>query len=572
MQPYCHQVLQRKYALDTERGLPGNRLRHAILERVAQGLAQTESRPEQWVPRFKQALEQGFIPAGRILYGAGRPEADRYTLINCFVQPLAASEHGLTKALEQAATTLQAGGGVGYDFSPMTPEAGERQGPGVLEALSRCNRLSDQLTGPRHRQGAQMGVLRVDHPDVLRFIQAKREVDQLTHFNISVGVTDEFMLALRNGKRFALRHAIPPRLRTAGKEEKQGDQWVYQWVDPETIWQALIRNSYENAEPGVLFLDTLQRENNLQWLETLVATNPCGEQPLPAFGACCLGSIDVTHFVRAPFSQQADLDIEQLRFVTQMSVRMLDNVLDVSHWPLPEQQQEAMAKRRIGLGITGLGDALAMLGLLYDTQWARDRAEAIMTLIRDAAYQASVSLAQEKGAFPLFNAHYYMQSDFIQRLPESLQDEIRQHGLRNSHILSIAPAGSISIAMADNVSNGIEPIFQTHYKRKQRQEDGGGEVWIEDHAYRLFRAMHRHSNALPRGFVAAEQISPIDHVDMVATLSPLVDSAISKTINVPEQYPLEKFQNLYRYAWQLGVKGITVYRAGSSRGYVLASK
>src|SRR5450830_203979 len=424
------------------------------------------------------------------------------------------------------------------------------------------------------RRGAQMGMLRCDHPDIEEFIHAK-DTGDLKNFNISVGISDAFMEAVQKNTEFTLIHRAEPG--TAQKEAgayqvKDSGLWIYRKLQARELWDQIMRSTYDHAEPGVLFLDHINRDNNLSYCETIASTNPCAEQPLPPYGCCCLGSIDLTRFVKHPFEKSACFDKTAFAEVARVATRMLDNVLDVTVWPLPQQQEEARSKRRVGLGYTGLGDALVMLNLRYDTQEARDMARDISELMRDTAYDASVDLAQERGAFPLFNADLYLTGQrFASRLPPALKERVRTHGLRNSHLLSIAPTGTISLAFADNASNGIEPPYSWTYQRKKRMPDDTHKTYdVEDHAWRLYRHLGSDVEHLPPSFVTALEISALDHMRMVAAIAPFVDSAISKTVNVPENYPYDQFENLYLEAWKSGLKGITTYRPNSVLGSVLS--
>ncbi len=574
------EVLLEKYAKGEEQDIL------QVNRRVAHALAAVEA-PEQrthWEGRFLQALQQGFLPAGRIQSAAGTELTA--TLINCFVQPVGDSiaqddegHPGIYVALMEAAETMRRGGGVGYDFSRIRPRGAwvgstQSSASGPVSYMRVFDRSCETVESAGSRRGAQMGVLRCDHPDIEEFIHAKDSGD-LRNFNISVGVTDAFMQAVVNdGEVELVHHAEPGTAQKAegAYEAKDRHLWVYRKLRARDLWEQIMRSTYDHAEPGVLFIDTINRDNNLSYCETIASTNPCAEQPLPPYGCCCLGSIDLTRFVREPFEEKTHFDFAGFADLCKTATRMLDNVLDVTVWPLPQQEQEMRNKRRVGLGYTGLGDALVMLGLRYDTQEARDMAQRISEVMRDAAYEASCELARERGPFPLFNADLYLSSPrFASRLPAALKDRIRQHGLRNSHLLSIAPTGTISLAFADNASNGIEPAFSWHYTRKKRMPDGSvKEYAVEDHAWRLYRHLKGVDAPLTAAFVTALEMSAQAHAAMVAAVAPMIDTAISKTVNVPADYPYADFQDLYLQAWQSGLKGLATYRPNAILGSVLS--
>ena len=527
--------------------------------RVAQAIAQAESgERDQWTARFTALLDDfRFLPGGRILAGAG--SGHRVTLFNCFVMGTIEDdlEH-IFEALKEGALTLQQGGGVGYDFSPLRPAGTVAQATGSIASgpvsfMPIWDAMCATMLSTGARRGAMMATLRCDHPDIEVFVDAKRDPAALRHFNLSVLVSDALMAAVANDADWPL---VFPGL------------GVTRTLKARALWQRILRAAYDTAEPGVLFVDTINRENTLADSETLAATNPCGEIPLPPYGACDLGSLNLTAFVIAPFTADARLDLDALAAAAQLAVRFLDDVIDVSRYPLPAQAEQAHLKRRIGLGITGLADALVLLGLRYDSTAGRQLAEQAMQAVRDAAYRASIELAREKGAFPAFTRDAFLASGFARRLPPAIREAIAEQGLRNSHVLAIAPAGTISL-LANNCSSGIEPIFAAAAERRVLQADGCYRTHsVTDYAMQLWQ--QRGGSGAPPAFVEARQLEPLAHLSMQAALQPYVDNAISKTINVAADLPFERFADLYRQAHALGLKGCTVFRPNPVTGAILS--
>ena len=582
LQPISMDVLREKYLK------PGETTVQELYQRVARALASVEA-PDlrgKYEALFLANLQAGAIGAGRIMSAAGTDI--QATLINCFVQPVGdciqgvddGGFPGIYEALREAAETMRRGGGVGYDFSRIRPKGAQVKATASM-ASGPCSYMNvfDQscstVESAGARRGAQMGVLRIDHPDVLEFITAKRTPGRWNNFNVSVGVSDEFIHAVENNAAWELVHKAQPgaALLAQGARQRADGLWVYSTVPARELWDTIMKSAYDFAEPGILFLGRINEDNNLHYCEEIAATNPCGEQPLPSYGCCDLGPIILTRFVRHPFGfgGVAAFDFEAFAQAVALQVRALDNVLDVTYWPLPQQRDEAMAKRRIGVGFTGMGNTLAMLCLRYDLPEGRAMAARIAECMRDAAYAASVDLAREKGAFPKFQADpYLLEGTFASRLPDALKAAIREHGIRNSHLLSIAPTGTVSVAFADNASNGIEPPFSWMYKRKKRESDGSTtEYAVEDHAWRLYRELGGDVNALPDYFVSALAMSAQDHIAMMEAVQPFVDTAISKTVNIPADYPYDDFKDLYLQAWRARLKGLATYRPNTILGSVL---
>jgi ribonucleoside-diphosphate reductase alpha chain len=562
-----------------------------VFIRVSRALASVEHHTEQDKMQrlFLANLRRGAIGAGRIMHAAGT--GLQSTLLNCFVLPIGDCDQGadrdglpgIAEALRESAETLRQGGGVGVDFSRIRPRGAEAdstsaRASGPCEAIDLFDRSCADIESGRARRGAQMGVLRIDHPDVIEFITAKKNPGRWRNFNVSVAISDQFMDAIGRDAPWPLIHRARPGMAAvgAGARQRQEDGlWVYQTVSARGILELLTETAYDTAEPGVLFIDTINKSNNLRYCESIESTNPCGEQPLPPYGSCDLGPLILPKFVINPFGKhgQPALNFAELSNAVGLQVRMLDNALDLTTWPLQRQRQEALSKRRIGVGFTGLGDALIMLGLRYDRREARTMAEKIARHMRDAAYNASIALAQEKGAFPMFDpARYLAEGTFASKLPQSLKRKIAKFGIRNSHLLSIAPAGTVSLAFADNTSNGIEPAYGWTYMRRKRNCDCSYTTYeVENYAWRLYQSLFGPTDDLPEFFLSALEITPTAQLQMMTAVQKQIDSAISKTMHLPEQYPVKKVQALYMQAWKAGLKGLTVYRAHPGLDRILVS-
>ncbi|GGC08748.1 hypothetical protein GCM10011352_38880 [Marinobacterium zhoushanense] len=584
--PVSYTLWRDKYRFVDDQGVAEDSI-DASWQRVARALARAESRERRrWAGRFHALLADfTFLPGGRILAGAG--SGRRVTLFNCFVMGrLDDSIDGIFSALREGALTMHQGGGVGYDFSTLRP-AGSRAeetgsiASGPLSFMQVWDSMCATLLSTGARRGAMMATLRCDHPDIEAFIDAKRDPARLRHFNLSVLVSDGFMRALRQDEAwpllFPLQALSPGEADGAQVIERQLPGYdrpvpckVWRWVSARALWQRMMRAAYDYAEPGVLFIDRINAENNLYWQERISATNPCGEIPLPPYGACNLGSLNLVRFIDSPFSRAARLDFDALAKSAALAVRMLDNVISVSRFPLPVQRQQARASRRIGLGLTGLADALIMLGLGYDSPQARDLAVQAMRTICLGAYRASVELAQARGSFPLFQREHYLNAPFITRLPADIRDGIAESGIRNSHLCAIAPAGTISL-LANNISSGLEPVYAFTQQRRILQADGAYRAWeLSDYALALWRQQYG-DRPLSPAFVESAELAPQAHLQMQAALQPFVDSAISKTINVPQGYGYDVFEAIYREAYRLGLKGCTAFRPNAITGSILAA-
>jgi ribonucleoside-diphosphate reductase alpha chain len=555
--PIAEQIWDMKYRLKAADGTPLDVTVEDTWRRIARALAAVEADPAAWEQRFYDALDGfKFLPAGRITAGAGTERS--VTLFNCFVMgTIPDSMAGVFEMLKEAALTMQQGGGIGYDFSTIRPRGAAVKGvsadaSGPLSFMDVWDAMCRTIMSAGSRRGAMMATMRCDHPDIEAFIEAKRDPARLRNFNLSVLVTDAFMAAVK----------------ADGPWELSFEGRVYHTLDARLLWDRIMRATYDYAEPGVIFIDRINRMNNLAYCETIAATNPCGEQPLPPYGACLLGSVNLATLVADPFGPGAHLDEAALDDLVRVAVRMMDNVVDASRFPLPAQAAEAAAKRRIGLGVTGLADALLMVGARYGSPDAAALTAGWMKRIARASYLASADLAAEKGAFPLFDAEAFLASGFMQKMDEDVRAAIRAKGIRNALLTSIAPTGTISL-YAGNVSSGIEPVFAYAYRRKVLQKDGSrSEEEVVDFAVRLWREKFGDA-ALPEHFVNAQTLAPEDHVRMQAAAQDWVDSSISKTINCPEDIDFGAFKDVYMLAWDSGCKGCTTYRPNAVTGSVL---
>ncbi len=556
--------------------------------RVARALASVEqARQNHWQEAFFDLLRSGrFLPGGRILAGAG--VAREVTLFNCFVMGIVPDDmSGIFEAVKEGALTMQQGGGVGYDFSSLRPEGlhchrvgGVASGP--VSFMRIWDAMCATVLSTAARRGAMMGTLRCDHPDIESFVDAKRDPRELRNFNVSVLVSDELMDAVAADLPWPLVFPVAQlsdhdrsrygetELRTWTGQNRPEPCAVIRRVASRDLWQRIMRANFDTAEPGVLFIDRINAENNLRYRERISATNPCGEIPLPPYGACDLGSLNLTCFVEHPFETGAQLNLNALSEAAGLALRALDNVIDLSNFPLPAQAEQARGTRRVGLGITGLADTLILLGLRYDSDAGRALAATAMRTVAHGAYRASIALARERGVFPFYEDQAYLASPFIQRLPAAIRREIGDFGIRNSHLTAIAPAGTISL-LADNVSSGVEPVFQFRYQRRVGNQQSGIQWYeVEDYAARQWR-LRFPGSPLTEVFVDAARLNPSDHLAMQAAVQPYVDSAISKTINVPQDISFEAFENLYRQAHCAGLKGCTTFRPNDVTGSVLSA-
>jgi len=558
--PISQHIWEQKYRFQAPDGIAEGSIEDSW-RRVATAVAQAEPEAHRgaWAERFSDALSGfEFLPAGRILSGAGTSRT--VTLFNCFVMGRIGDDmNSIFDNVREAALTMQQGGGIGHDFSTLRPKGAVVKGVGAdasgpVSFMDVWDAMCRTIMSAGSRRGAMMATLACDHPDIEAFIEAKADPSRLRNFNLSVLVSDAFMEAVEKDAVWDLRFE--------GK--------VYKTVSASALWDKIMRSAYDFAEPGVIFIDRVNRENNLNYCETIHATNPCGEQPLPPYGACLLGSINLAALVREPFTERATLDETRLAELAGVAVRFLDDVIDVSNYPLEAQRREAFAKRRIGLGVTGLADALISCRMRYGTEEAAERAGRWMALIERAAYRTSAQLAAEKGAFPLYDAASFAAGRAFERLDAQTKALIEAHGIRNGLLTSIAPTGTISL-LAGNVSSGIEPVFDFTYTRKILAADGATtQETVEDPAYRQFRQLFGPDTPLPSYFVSAQALAPREHLRMQAALQRDVDASISKTVNCPEDLAFPAFKALYRDAYAMGLKGCTAYRPNAVTGSVLA--
>jgi ribonucleoside-diphosphate reductase alpha chain len=556
--PIAEQIWDMKYRLKEADGSVIDKTVEHTWRRIAKDLASVEKSPAQWEQKFYDALEGfKFLPAGRITAGAGTKR--KVTLFNCFVMGTIPDDMGgIFEMLKEAALTMQQGGGIGYDFSTIRPKgalvhgvAADASGP--LSFMDVWDSMCRTIMSAGSRRGAMMATLRCDHPDIEDFIEAKLDAARLRMFNVSVLITDAFMVAVKADRDWDLTF--------------EGN--VYKTVSARELWDRIMKSTYDFAEPGVIFIDRINQANNLNYCETIAATNPCGEQPLPPYGACLLGSINLARLVKSPFEGDAQLDEGLLTDLVSIAVRMMDNTVDVSNFPLNAQEREARNKRRIGLGVTGLADALLMVGEKYGSPKAVELTEKWLHALARVAYLASVDLAKEKGAFPLFDADPFLASGAMVKMDTDVRESIANNGIRNALLTSIAPTGTISL-YAGNVSSGIEPVFAYAYNRKVLQKDGSRtEEEVIDYAVQMWRDKFG-DKELPEYFVNAQTLAPTAHVKMQAAAQKWIDSSISKTINCPEDIGFEEFKNVYLEAFETGCKGCTTYRPNAVTGSVLS--
>jgi len=559
-------IWNRKYRFKGNENASEDKTPKETMNRVAMSIAASEKDKSRWEKEFKEILtSQSFLPGGRIIANAGTKRS-QVTMFNCYVMDtIPDSIEGIFDTVKDSAVTQKQGGGVGFDFSTLRPIDSHIEGCGAkssgpLSFMQVLDSTCRTIMSAGQRRGAQMGVMRCDHPDIEAFIAAKRGNASLQMFNLSVAITEKFIAAVKNNEDWELSF--------------KGE--VHKTIRAVELWDLIMQSTYDFAEPGFILIDKINEMNNLYYCETIAATNPCGEQPLPPYGACLLGSLNLTKFVKNCFTDNAEIDFEKMAKVASVAVRMLDNVIDMSGYPLPEQENEAKSKRRMGLGITGLADMLIFMGVRYGSEKSIEITKQVMETINNSAYRSSIQIAREKGSFPLLNKDAHCKSKFISQLPQDIIDGIKEHGLRNSHLTSIAPTGTISL-FAGNVSSGLEPVFAFSYNRKIRNthEDDFATVEVVDYAYKqycLLKGEHVDQKDLPDYFSTSDTVTPEEHINIQAILQEQVDSSISKTINVPTDYPFDKFKDLYMYAHSKGLKGCTTFRPSEHITGVLTKK
>ena len=561
------EIWERKYKFSGNAYAKADSCYEDTWRRIAKSLSKNEKDPEKWEKEFYNILEDfKFLPGGRIIANAGT-KLESVTMFNCYVMnDIEDSIEGIFDTVKNAALTQKQGGGVGFDFSTIRPKDSSiagcgAQASGPISFMQVLDATCRTIMSAGQRRGAQMGIMRCDHPDIEEFIKAKHENNAFKMFNLSVAITDKFIEAVQNNKDWELVFK--------GK--------IYKTIKANDLWDLIMKSTYDYAEPGFILIDRINKFNNLYYCETIRATNPCGEQPLPSFGACLLGSVNLTRFVKKPFTTKAEVMYKELAETVKTAVRLLDNVIDVSIFPLPQQDKEAKSKRRMGIGLTGLADLFICMKVKYGSTQSIELAEKIMQTITYAAYESSSDIAVEKGAFEAFDKDKYIKSTFIQTLPEFIQEKIKLQGIRNSHLTSIAPTGTISL-LAGNISSGLEPAFAFHYNRKIRNtvETDVTEVEVTDYSYRLYR---NHINKdvisdsdLPEYFVSSNNIDPLDHLEIQSILQKYIDSSISKTINIPVDYPFDKFKDIYLQAYKKGLKGCTTFRPSQHIAGILTLK
>ena len=559
------QIWNMKYRYHDKNGNPVDITPEDTWRRVARGLSSFEHDRDYWENEFFECLKDyKFLPGGRITANAGTGRK-QVTMFNCYVlNKIEDSLEGIFETIHNAAMTQKQGGGIGMDFSTIRPKGSfihgvQAEASGPISYMRVFDATCKTIMSAGQRRGAQMGILSCSHPDIEEFIDAKRDGKSLKMFNLSVAITNEFIEAVKEDRNWDLVF----------------DGKIYKTVRARDLWDKIMRSTYDYAEPGFILIDHINEMNNLSYCEEIRATNPCGEQPLPPFGACLLGSINLTRFIKNPFENNAAIDYDGIIKTVTTAVRMLDNTIDISNYPLTAQRDEALSKRRMGIGITGLADALVFLQKKYGTPESTKVAAKIMRTICHAAYRASIELAKEKGAFQLLDREKFVQSKFVSQLPEDIREGILKHGIRNSHLTSIAPTGTISL-YAGNVSSGLEPIFALSYTRKVRVGDENETIEQEvcDYAYKMYREISGNKDIknLPDYFATTDTVAPKEHVDMQAALQPYIDSSISKTINVPTDLPFEEFKDIYLYAYDSNLKGCTTFRPNEKMSGILIRK